>query len=254
MAVYAMYFSPTGSTKRIVQLLAGEFGDYQQIDLSKRGEDFHQTLAPDDLCIIGVPSYGGRVPAVALERMKALRGTNTAAVLVAAYGNRAYDDTLKELEEQAVSGGFHCVAAIAAVAEHSVMHQFAAGRPDAADQAELAQFAQKIRLHMQDTSPDKKLALPGSAPYREYKGIPLKPRAGKKCTECGQCARLCPVGAIPLDQPKKTDTSRCISCMRCIKVCPQQARSVNSLLVKVAAKKMQAACADRKKNELFLEA
>ena len=45
-----------------------------------------------------------------------------------------------------------------------------------------------------------------------------------------------------------------IICMRCIKVCPQQARSVNSLLVKAAAKKMQAACADRKKKELFLEA
>lgn len=42
-----------------------------------------------------------------------------------------------------------------------------------------------------------------------------------------------------------------IICMRCIKVCPQQARSVNSLLIKAAAKKMQAACAYRKKNELF---
>ena len=36
------------------------------------------------------------------------------------------------------------VAAIAAVAEHSIMRQFAAGRPDAEDERELAGFADRI--------------------------------------------------------------------------------------------------------------
>lgn len=40
--------------------------------------------------------------------------------------------------------GFRCVAAVAAVAEHSIMHQFASGRRDQKDLEELGQFARSI--------------------------------------------------------------------------------------------------------------
>lgn len=36
MNVYAIYFSPTGSTEKIVKEIADEFGDYQEFDLSRR--------------------------------------------------------------------------------------------------------------------------------------------------------------------------------------------------------------------------
>ena len=252
MKVYAIYFSPTGSTEKIVKVIANEFGNYHEFDLSKREQDFHQNFSQDDVCIIGVPSYGGRVPSVALERMKNFQGNNAKAILVVSYGNRAYDDTVRELTEFVENKGFCCVAAITAVAEHSIMHQFATGRPDESDQKELAQFAKKILDKINNGTNCRKLNVPGNFPYREYKGVPLKPKAGGKCTSCGLCARLCPVGAIPLDNPKKTDKSLCISCMRCINLCPNNARKVNSLLVKVASKKMRSACESKKQNELFI--
>lgn len=199
-----------------------------------------------------MPSYGGRVPEVALERMEALQGNGARAVLVTSYGNRAYDDTLKELADFLEERGFACCAAVAGIAEHSIMHQFAAGRPDASDLAELADFGRRIASKVADTASTDKLNVPGNAPYREYKGVPLKPKAGRKCTGCGACARLCPVAAISEKDPKKTDKARCISCMRCVKVCPHGARKANGFMVKVASKKMESACRERKDNELFM--
>ncbi len=65
------------------------------------------------------------VPAAAVARMKRLNGHGANAVAVVVYGNRAYDDTLLELTETAEKAGFKCMAAVTAVAEHSIMRQFA---------------------------------------------------------------------------------------------------------------------------------
>ncbi len=40
--------------------------------------------------------------------------------------------------------------------------------------------------------------------------------------------------------------------MRCISICPNHARKVTSLMVKAASKKMEKACGEKKKNELFI--
>ena len=80
-----------------------------------------------------MPSYAGRVTAIAAERLRAIHGGGAKCILVCVYGNRAYEDTLVEMEDIARECGFEIVAAVAAIAEHSIMHQYAAGRPDAAD-------------------------------------------------------------------------------------------------------------------------
>ena len=95
--------------------------------------------------------------------------------------------------------GFVCIAGMEAVAEHSLMHQFGTGRPDRQDEKELLEFATKI---MESVEIQRTPKFPGNRPYREYGGVPLKPVANGKCTSCDLCAKECPTGAIPLNNPK----------------------------------------------------
>ena len=233
MSIYAIYFSPTGGTEKIVTFIAEQFGEYQSIDLCEKTSDLTNDFSEEDLCIIGVPSFGGRVPAIALERIKALSGNNATAL---------------------IEKDFTCQAAIAAVAEHSIMHQFATGRPDQNDLTELASFAQKIKEKTNNTlkTDFPPVHVPGNRPYREYGTIPLIPGASHICGSCGLCAAKCPSGAIPSDNPKQTDKDKCISCMRCISVCPTHSRKLNPLMLAAASQKLKKACSGRKENELFL--
>ncbi len=254
MSFYNIVFSPTGGTKKVSDLFTKSFcSESTQIDLSDRNKDFSAfSFHEEDICIISVPSYGGRVPAIAVSRLQQIKGNGAKAILIVTYGNRAYEDTFAELQDVLEDSGFLYIAAVAAIAEHSIMHQFATGRPDPQDEKQLANFAASIHSKIKSETLPAHLKLPGNRPYREYNGVPMKPQTGKSCIQCGVCAKGCPVGAIPTDNPSKTNTEQCISCMRCIVVCPQKARSVNKILLTAASIKMKKTCSDYKQNELFL--
>lgn len=251
MMNYNIYFSPTGGTKKVADILVKELGsNWQEIDLCR--DVAPVTMSAEDVCLISVPSYGGRVPGIALDRLKAISANGAKAVLVCVYGNRDWDDTLTELQDTLEGCGFVCAAAVAAVAEHSIFRQFAAGRPDEADAAQLAEFAGKIAGKLGD-GVFGELNLTGShGTYKEYGGVPFKPEGDKKCINCGICAANCPVGAIDPKSPRETDKDKCISCMRCVGLCPKHARDFNALVMTGAAAAMAPKLGGHKANHLFL--
>lgn len=254
MSVYEITFSPTGGTKKAADIFTESFSpESTYVDLvSKQTDCSGYSFRPEDICIVSVPSYGGRVPDIAVRRLRQMKGDGAKAVLIVAYGNRDYDDTFAELQDVLEEAGFVCIAGVAAIAEHSIMRQFAAGRPNKQDEKELAEFAFRIRAEMEAGSLSGDLKLPGNRPYREYGGVPMKPRTGKACVRCGYCAGECPTGAISALDPSQTDNKTCISCMRCIAVCPQKARSVSKALLTAGSMKLKKACSGYKENELFL--
>ena len=204
------------------------------------------------LTVIAVPSFGGRVPALAAQRLARIHANQARCVIMCVYGNRAYEDTLVELEDLARQSGFQVIAAVAAVAEHSIMHQYAAGRPDQQDQEELKGYAKRILEKINGEACSPLGTLPGNRPYKKSGGVGMVPKADKNCTRCGLCAKSCPAQAISMDNIKTADSKRCISCMRCITQCPQSARKVNGAMVAAAALAMKKVCSVRKGNELYL--
>lgn len=140
---------------------------------------------------------------------------------------------------------------MAAVAEHSIVRQYGAGRPDAADEAVLRNFAVRIRRKIDDAD-DSEPKIPGHRPYRKAAGTGLIPKATRSCVQCGVCAAKCPVGAIDPADPTRVDKKVCISCMRCVAVCPHKARRVNGLLLALVGRLLKKACSERKSSEVYL--
>lgn len=253
MKIYEICFSPTGGTKKAAEALDSALADEREfVDLTDSKTRFSDiSVGKDDVAVIAVPSYGGRVPAVAAERISEIRGNGAKAVLLCVYGNRAYEDTLAELQDTVKQAGFCIVAAVAAIAEHSIAREFAAGRPDTEDMAQLRKFADKIRNKIaagNNSEPE----IPGNRPYKERGGSGMAPYPTEECVKCGLCAAKCPVQAISENNPKEVDDSKCISCMRCVYVCPHSARKVDDAMFEGVRNMLKKVCSDRKEPELLV--
>lgn len=255
MRVSQIIFSPTGGTNKVAEIITKAWGmPVRNIDLSDAKLDVSSlSFEKEDLALLAVPSYGGRIPGLAAQRISRIHGNQTPCVIVCVYGNRAYEDTLIELYDAVEKSGFQVIAAIAAIAEHSIMHQYASGGPDANDKSELNSFAEKILEKINGSRTVVSTSeIPGNRPYKKAGKAGLVPKTGSNCTGCGLCAKQCPALAISKENPKITDSKKCISCMRCVVQCPQSARKVNGALVSVASLAIKKACAVRKGNELYL--
>lgn len=244
MAIHLIYFSGTGSTQKVVRFVGEQWEQpFLEYDLSRKDLASHE-FQKEELCIVGVPSYGGRVPSIAVERLKLLKGNRTPAILVVTYGNRDYDDTFIELKDVIEKLNFVCVGAMAIVCEHSIVHEYAKGRPNKEDYQQIQELVKQLINNLHPIN------VPGHRPYKEFKGG-LKPMITSQCTKCGRCAKLCPVEAIDPLHLDRMNIAKCISCMRCVSICPSQARICNPQQVEATRTKLQKICTVYKPNELI---
>ena len=94
--MHIVYFCPTGGTRKAAYIIGKEIDPQAtEIDITDhtRQQNSYE-LNGEDTLLVAVPVYGGRVPSVAIDRLKRITGHNTPAILVGVYGNRDYDDAL----------------------------------------------------------------------------------------------------------------------------------------------------------------
>lgn len=250
------FFSPTGTSSAVAKAVAEGIGikNVEIINATRpevRASSF--TVASDEVLIVAVPVYAGRVPAVIEEWLELINPEKCPAVCITLYGNRDFDDALLELKNILTKNGARPVACGAFIGEHSFSTDefpVAVNRPDNSDMAKAEEFGIKIKeiLKSFDASSDQEISVPGNFPYKER---PPKMSldfiaVSDECIRCGICAEVCPVEAIDEQTPETTDIDKCIRCCACIKACPEDIRSIKDGPILDISKRLNTNFSERK--------
>ena len=246
--IKAVFFSPTGNTKQVVEQFAAKLA--QKLNVPVEKDDFTLPVAhtetrvysSDDLVIFGVPTYAGRIPNKVLPFVQELfKGNQTPVIAIVTFGNRSFDNSLIELDGELKKNNFSIVGAGAVVCKHAFA-EVGIGRPNAADNEQLSAFADEVFEKLQqsggslsNTAIKRNEALTAyyvplgtdGKPVNFLKAKPVTDKA--KCDNCGVCAAVCPMGSID-----KNDVSLvpgiCIKCQACIVHCHTKAKSFDDPL------------------------
>ncbi|MDD3022799.1 MAG: EFR1 family ferrodoxin [Syntrophomonadaceae bacterium] len=257
-----VYFSPTGTTKTIIEGIAHGINliPVETIDISKPEARKQQLqTSENELLVIGVPVYAGRVPTIALDWLCTIKARSTPTVCIVVYGNREYDDALLELKDTMAGHGCVPIAYAAFIGEHSFSSSetpIAVARPDVNDVKQAKLFGERINEKLMSIASANHIAditVPGSYPYRESTPWIVDFIAiNDECSQCGACVEVCPVDAIDLENSALIDIKKCILCCACIKNCPEKALTMKTGLVKKVAISISQTCQNRKEPVFFL--
>ena len=244
--VYAVYFSPAGSTGTVTNYISEKIAE--ALEVPRTVIDFtlpearrqKYCFTEEDLVVFGTPTYAGRIPNKALPFVQDLfEGNGAPGVSLVTYGNRNFDSSLTELVKEMSENGFRVFGAGAWVCRHVFSEKIAAGRPDAQDYEKMDVFAAEAARRAEGSAAkeakESTVTIRGGKPVAPYyipkgeDGLPAKFLKAKpltdagKCTNCGICARVCPMGSISAENYSEVP-GICIKCQACVVKCPEKAK------------------------------
>lgn len=235
MKAEIVYFSATGTTKKIVKSISQGLNcetHFTDISLSAIRKIYQPVES--DLTIVATPIYGERIPRFIYDFLKQIEGNGKPLVAVAVYGNVGFGISLVQFEAYATQNHFRLIAAGTFIGEHTYASKktpVAYGRPNKNDLEQACEFGRKVRVKF-DAGNFKSFIMPKSIlpkfitdfPDTGIRFLIQQPSADKLlCNACTACSKICPTGAI--DQYSlQIDEQKCIRCYACVKVCPKSAR------------------------------
>ncbi len=258
-----VYFSPTGTTKKVAHSIIKGLDIKPAIlyDITKPQirENITIKTGKEELLIVAVPVYMGRVPAIISKYLHRIKANKTPVICIVVYGNRTYASALLELQDILSGTGCIPVASGAFIGEHSFSDKefpIAESRPDSSDLQIAENLGKKVKdkLHsIHAVEEILKNEVPGNYPYggvTELWSVDFI-AVSDKCTKKGTCAEVCPTGAINTEDTSIIDKEKCISCCACIKSCPENARTMKESRVKDAAIRLNKLFREPKIPEVF---
>ena len=246
-----IFFSPSGTTKKVLNQIASNFDeDYEICDLLYF--DDVKEFSSDDIVIVGMPVFAGRIPKRAAMRLSKLTGDNTKAIAVVNYGNAHVTDALIELVDILTEKNFNVIAAASTISHHSIFDGVAIGRPDEDDIEKINDFALSVKEKIENAG-SLESEIPGNRPYVDYKTLPFVVWCDEsKCVFCLECVGVCPEKAIPDDDPADVDLDLCSRCTSCINICPEDARGFVGEAFEAKKPAFESANSERKEPEFYL--
>lgn len=270
--IWKIYFSPTGTTKKVVDLLAAALSSHLS-DIAIKEYDFtlkdarssFPELTSNDLVVFGCPTYAGRLPNLLLPYLNTIEGNGATAMAAVTFGNRSFDNSLIELRDLLTAHNFKVKTAAALSCEHSFSYTLGAGRPDHKDMAEITRFiAQAAKSIYREY--DGPVFVDGISAEENHGGYyqpqdrygnsidirKVKPLTDESsCTDCGLCAAVCPMGSIDETDFSKV-TGICIKCGACTKKCPASAKYYDDSGYLYHKRELEEMYARRASNSFFL--
>ena len=240
--IQCLYWSPTGSTRKIVEMVAEKTGLQQKehINLTRpKVRNQFEGIIEGDLLIVGTSVYEGSIPSMILEPLNKLKGEGKWAAPIAVYGTRSPEACLEEMSGLLRTRGFKILAAANFVAQHSYAHDEAPagrGRPNEEDLKIAAGFGQKIveKLNSGPVEiPIESKPLKNGENYmreewsenRVKKMIKAPELDEEKCIKCNKCVESCPMAATD-PETYSIDDAACMRCMACVRVCSTNAKTI----------------------------
>lgn len=251
MTIINIFFSPSGTTKKVAEIMSGNFSqEKENCDLLHFQSE--KELSNDDIAVVVMPVFAGRLPKTACERLSKIKGNDAKSIAVVNYGNAHVSDALLELVDVLSDNDFNVVAAASTVSHHSIFDGVAVGRPDDEDISKINDFAVKC-IDKIESNESLKADIPGNRPYTDYKQLPFTISCDESvCAFCYDCVNVCPENAIPDDDPVATNLDICSRCTACISICPEDARSFTGDAFEAKKVDFEKANSERKEPEFYL--
>ena len=245
MKIFIIFFSATGNTAKMVELIKEQL---QQFGASVDVKDItsHEDRQPSlDLTsyqavIFGFPIHANRAPRIIREWLNTLDGRNKLCSTFFTYGGFNVHPTHYSTRQILDSRGFDLVSSAEFLGKHTFNlsgWKAMVDRPNKSDFEVAKEYAEKTfkRFTGEDSGrpaefektnkSEKELDELEKIRFLLVSQFPS--RLGENCSLCMDCETLCPTGAMNALEGEVRDKEICIACLRCIDICPEDALSIN---------------------------